>query len=754
MMTPPSRYNTRIGAGPLATPFGATAWLVLTSASTPAAIGTTYRLERDENVFGRGPEATFRIKDDGLSRRHARISRTAEGRYTVEDLGSTNGTLLNGRPISAAQLCEGDRLQLGSVTLRFSTRDQVDQSEELMRQALSAARVGIWDWSAANGSMTVSEEMLRVLGVPRTAQSSAHTNLMEFIHPEDRERVRRSLQSSLEHQSHLDMEFRLELPGGPQRWVHCQGDVLRDSEGVAVRITGTLTDISERKRAEQELRRQAMMFESLCVYDGVVTSDLSGRIIDWNLTAERMFGLPKHEVLGRTLGSVLRPEEPDVLTSAILRTLKTDGRWIGEISFKRKDGNSCFSEAVAVPLRDTEGRPIASIMVHRDITERRRLQAQLLLADRLASVGTLASGIAHEVNNPLAFICLNMDFLEKSLEKLAGAAPVETLEQVSQVIKETKVGANRIATIVRDLKTFSRGGEQEHLGPVDVRPVVELACKMADNVIRHRAKLVTDFEHVPLVDANEGRLGQVFLNLLLNAAQAIPDGRASENEIRVSIRREGAGRVLVEVRDSGVGMTKDVLSRIFDPFFTTKPVGVGTGLGLSICHGIAEAMGGKISVESEPGKGSVFRVSLRALTRKDEPKPSPRQSTASTARARVLVVDDEPNVTAALQRTLMEHEVVTVNRAQDALALLHDGRRFDVILCDVMMPEMTGMELHAELMNKLPQEASKLVFMTGGAFSATATSFLAEVPNAKLAKPLDFILLQSLVEKSSRTAEP
>ncbi|HLL52022.1 MAG TPA: PAS domain S-box protein, partial [Myxococcaceae bacterium] len=742
MLTPPARDTTRIGAGPLSAPSGAAAWLILTGASTPAAIGTLFRLEVDEVVLGRGPEATFRIKDDGLSRRHARVSRTAEGRYMVEDLGSTNGTLLNGRPISAAQLCDGDRLQLGSVTVRFSTREQVDHGEELMRQALQAARVGIWDWSVATGAMTVSEEMVRVLGLPKGPRV---LNLMDFIHPEDRDRVLRSLTSSLEQQSHLDIEFRLELADGSQRWIHCQGDVLRDAEGVAVRITGTVTDISERKRAEQELRRQAMMFESLCVYDGVVTSDLSGRIIDWNITAERMFGLSKGEVLGRTLGAVLRPDEPDVLTGAILRTLKTDGRWIGEISFKRKDAQTCFSEAVAVPLRDAEGRPIASIMVHRDITERRRMQAQLLLADRLASMGTLASGIAHEVNNPLAFICLNMDFLEKNMDRLKDRAPGDVLEQLTQVIQETKTGANRIASIVRDLKTFSRGGEQDHLGPVDLRPVVELACKMADNVIRHRARLVMDFEQVPLVDANEGRLGQVFLNLLLNAAQAIPDGRASENEIKVRVRNEGPGRVMVEVRDSGVGMSKDVLARIFDPFFTTKPVGVGTGLGLSICHGIIEAMGGKIQVESEPGKGSAFRVSLRALARKDEPRARQQAQAANpTPRARVLVVDDEPNVTSALQRSLAtDHEVVTVNRAQDALAMLVGGRRFDVILCDVMMPEMTGMDLHTALLQQVPDQAAKVVFMTGGAFSPTATSFLNEVPNAKLSKPLDFSLLQS-----------
>jgi CheY-like chemotaxis protein len=275
---------------------------------------------------------------------------------------------------------------------------------------------------------------------------------------------------------------------------------------------------------------------------------------------------------------------------------------------------------------------------------------------------------------------------------------------------------------------------------------------MADNVIKHRARLVTQFEPVPSVQGNESRLCQVFLNLLLNAAHAIPEGDAQDHEIRVLIREGNTGEVVVEVRDTGMGMTPEVQARIFDPFFTTKAVGEGTGLGLSICHGIIDSMGGRIGVESTPGRGSSFRVYLGVagtpVETRQEPAPVP-----APGRARLLVVDDEPYVTRALQRSLSpEHEVVTVNGARAALKLLDQGSRYDLILCDVMMPGMTGMDLYQELSRTVPDQAQRIVFMTGGAFTPRALSFLQEVPNPKLSKPLDLRQLRALVGRSAQSA--
>jgi PAS domain S-box-containing protein len=732
-------------AQPLASP--ETACLILTSTTTPAAIGKVFRLEAPEYVLGRSADVELQINDHGVSRRHARIIRTPEGGYQVADLDSTNGTYVNGLRIRTADLHEGDRLQIGTVTvLRFSSRE-MEQGEEQLRQALSAARVGIWDWNAATGLMTWSEQVDRLLGLTVGSLSGRPTELADVVHPADLPQVRESMAAALEQKAHLDVEYRIEVAGARGRWLSCKGDVLCDVDGRPVRITGTVMDITERKLAEQELRRQALIFESLC--EGVIITDRGGRITDWNASAERMFGRGKSEALGQTLFAVLRPDEEDTRTADVLQVLERDGRWSGEVEFKRPDGTQCYCESVVAPLRDAEGRTIAHIMVHRDTTERRLLQMRLQMADRLASVGTLGAGVAHEINNPLAYMIVNLHLVTESLERLKGSPVASTVEPLHQIVRETMEGAERIASIVRDLKTFARGQPEERLGPVEVSRAVELACKMADNVIRHRARLVTEFDAVASVHGSESRLCQVFLNLLLNAAHAIPESDTQEHEIRVAIRQASPREVVVEVRDTGVGMTPEVLARIFDPFFTTRAVGEGTGLGLSICHGIIDSMGGRITVESTPGKGSTFRVFLGAVERvveaPREPPPAP-----ATGRARLLVVDDEPYVTRALHRSLSpEHEVVIAHGARAALELLGRGNRYDLILCDVMMPGMTGMDLYQELNRMAPDQAKRVVFMTGGAFTPRALSFLQEVPNPKLSKPLDVRQLRTLVGRST-----
>jgi len=733
-------------AQPLASP--ETACLILTSTTTPAAIGKVFRLEAPEHVLGRSAEVGVQINDHGVSRRHARINRTAEGGYQVTDLDSTNGTYVNGLRIRTADLHEGDRLQIGTVTvLRFSTRE-MEQGEEQLRQALSAARVGIWDWNAATGAMTWSEQVDRLLGLTVGSLSGRPTELADVVHPADLPHVRESMAAALEHKAHLDVEYRIEVAGARGRWLSCKGDVLCDEAGRPVRITGTVMDITERKAAEQELRRQALIFESLC--EGVIITDRGGRITDWNASAERMFGRGKSEAMGQTLFAVLRPDEEDTRTADVLQALERDGRWSGEVEFKRPDGTQCYCESVVAPLRDAEGRTIAHIMVHRDTTERRLLQMRLQMADRLASVGTLGAGVAHEINNPLAYMIVNLHLVTESLERLKGSPVASTVEPLHQIVRETMEGAERIASIVRDLKTFARGQPEERLGPVEVSRAVELACKMADNVIRHRARLVTQFDAVAPVHGSESRLCQVFLNLLLNAAHAIPESDTQEHEIRVAIHQASPREVVVEVRDTGVGMTPEVLARIFDPFFTTRAVGEGTGLGLSICHGIIDSMGGRITVESTPGKGSTFRVFLGAVARVVEAPREP-QPVPATGRARLLVVDDEPNVTRSLQRSLTpEHEVVIAHGARAALELLGRGNRYDLILCDVMMPGMTGMDLYQELNRMAPDQAKRVVFMTGGAFTPRALSFLQEVPNLKLSKPLDVRQLRTLVGRSAQ----
>ncbi|OJH34793.1 sensor histidine kinase [Cystobacter ferrugineus] len=251
----------------------------------------------------------------------------------------------------------------------------------------------------------------------------------------------------------------------------------------------------------------------------------------------------------------------------------------------------------------------ANTRLRESLQELQSTQEQLLSADRLASVGRLAAGVGHEINNPLAFILSNLRYAHQELNELSGAPSEELRQELISALAEASEGAERVRLIVQDLKTLARPDDVA-LGPVNVAAVVRSAVKMARHETRDRALLVEECEGVPPVHANAARLGQVFLNLLINAAHAIEPGRVRENEIRVVARVSVPGQVTVEVRDTGAGIPPEHLRRIFDPFFTTKPVGVGTGLGLSVCHRIITSLGGDIRVESEPGRGTCFFVSL------------------------------------------------------------------------------------------------------------------------------------------------
>jgi signal transduction histidine kinase len=403
--------------------------------------------------------------------------------------------------------------------------------------------------------------------------------------------------------------------------------------------------------------------------------------------------------------------------------------------------------------------------------EHRAMQEQLLISDRMASVGTLAAGVAHEINNPLAVVIANLDFARNDLALLlddacsresSGGRTTDTGDsgwavwlasragQILETLGDAKEASEHVRVVVRDLKLFSRS-EDEQRGPIDLRRVIESALRMAWNELRHRARVVKDDGNVPAVEANEGRLAQVLLNLLVNAAQAIPEGDADRNEIRITTRLETGDRVVVEVRDTGSGIPQEILGRVFDPFFTTKPMGTGTGLGLAICHRIVTSFGGDITVESTVGEGTAIRVSLPLAKVAKTDAPPLAAIEDPRRRGRILVVDDEAMVAKTVHRILRDdHDVVIVTSGREAADRVQAGERFDLILCDLMMPRMTGMELHAQLVGVASDQAERMIFMTGGAFSPRARQFLDETLNPRIEKPIDVPNLRALVHNMLR----
>jgi len=379
-------------------------------------------------------------------------------------------------------------------------------------------------------------------------------------------------------------------------------------------------------------------------------------------------------------------------------------------------------------------------------SERRRMasetEAQLLRSSRMAELGTLAAGVAHEINNPLCYIQGNVEYLLRQGEAVDPA-------DVERIYEEIHTGARHIARIVRDIGTFSRVEEEGEVEVLDVRAALDASINLLWNQLRHRATLRRDYGEVPLVSGSGSRLGQVFVNVLTNALQALPGEGTDEGRIEIRVR-PGSGpkpSVVVEIEDNGRGVPPEVSGRVFEPFFTTKPVGEGTGLGLSICYGIVSKLGGQIRLRSTVGAGTTVTIELPVAPGEPSVPSVERAPDEQPAAVKVLIIDDDKLVARSTARLLERHEVTVVTSARDALAELERGT-FDVVLCDLMMPGMTGMQLHEKLERLDRNLARRVIFVTGGAFTAEAREFLERTGNPCLQKPLGTTALEEEIQRA------
>lgn len=545
------------------------------------------------------------------------------------------------------------------------------------------------------------------------------------------------------------LEYRIRCRSGKELWLRDYRRPELDASGRrVVRVFGAVKDVTEEKNAEEALRdamseleqrvgMELARFRAVLDQAGetiLVIDPRSGALVDVNDTACRELGYVRDELLSKRIDDVQVGEAPWQGRPA---SDLVDNGISAEQAYRRKDGRT-FPVEVNVTLRRFIGLDYL-VVVAREISERKQMEAQLAQSDRLASVGVLAAGVAHEINNPLVYIMNNLSFV---LSHLPGGS-----DDMAIALREARSGAERVRDIVKDLKTFSRS-DDEKMEPTDVSKILDSAIKVAHNEIRHRAHLVREYDEVPPVEAN-ARLGQVFLNLVLNAAHAIGEGDVGNNEIVVRVEGSDAeALVRVSIRDTGVGIPPDRLAKIFDPFFTTKPVGVGTGLGLSICRNITEAMGGRIDVESTLGEGSTFTVTLPYSEKHEDtgPAPSSRPPAPSTRSLRVLVVDDDVFVARSIRRLLRpQHDVTLAMSGRQALTLIRNSN-YDVVFCDVMMPEMTGMELHAAVSEQDTQLSERFVFITGGPFTPEARELFDAVTNPCIQKPFTPGDLASVLE--------
>jgi PAS domain S-box-containing protein len=504
----------------------------------------------------------------------------------------------------------------------------------------------------------------------------------------------------------------------------------------------------ESDQLARRLRDSERWFATLLatVSEAVVATDREGAVRFMNPRAEALTGWRLEQARQRPVTEVLRivGGSSPLSIESWLQLALAEGqpkRLPPDSALVDGAGERHAVEITVAPVGAGEAsgdeESLGALLVVRDVTDRRALQGRLEYADRLAALGTMAAGVAHELSNPLAVIVANLTLFEQGLPG-AQSQPRRGLDAatLTELLRDTTQAADNARRIVADLRSFTQLPEEEKEG-ADVARALRWALQSTAHAFRHRAQVVAEIGSLPRVPGSEARLGQLFVNLLVRAASALVPGRASDNQVRVTAATDTRGRALVEVRDSGAAIPRPFLDRIFDPFFAARSAQSGWGLGLSVCQGIAQALGGEITVQSDPETGSTFRVTLPPQLAAAPPAPAAAsRPAAETTRARILVIDDEPLVRRAVARSLEpEFEVVAVATAGEALRRLECGEAFELILCDLMMPEMTGMELAARLEQKLPRMAARMVFLSGGAFTAESAAFLTSVGNRFVEKP-------------------
>ncbi len=471
--------------------------------------------------------------------------------------------------------------------------------------------------------------------------------------------------------------------------------------------------------------------------DAIVVSR-DGVVLYANHAAARLLG---HDDVSGLVGkpmTFLDRQSAEVMRRRIQQMAATGERLVPrEYPAKKKDGSEITAE-IASTIIDLDGKP-AVLAYCRDVTDRARLRSQLAHADRLASLGTMAAGVAHEINNPLAFLALATEALERRV------APTD-----ASLVGGLRTGVERIAAIVRDLRFFGRD-EDEAPGPIELGAAIDAAERLVHHELRPRGSLVREYDDLPAVVGVPRRIEQVFLNLFLNAVHSFGDRMDGRITLRAQVARD---RVAVAVEDNGAGIQAEVLESIFEPFFTTRAGVGGTGLGLSICRDIVTRAGGMLTATSTPGKGTTMTVTLvRATADRAKhrvpvtPLPPATLPHQGVGRRRVLIVDDEASIVHLLSEALESMaNVVGETVPGRALDLILAEPGFDAIVCDVMMPGLTGIDLHERVATARPDLAKRFVFISGGTYTARARDHLERVPNPRLDKPFRMAQLIDAIE--------
>ena len=592
---------------------------------------------------------------------------------------------------------------------------ELRQSEANLARAQRLSHIGSWEIDLGGRGEREknpprwSDETFRIFGLEPGEIQVTRKSFFNLLHPVDRKLARAALVRQMRTGTPYSMEHRIVRPDGAERVVQVKSEAVRAANGQVVRIAGTIRDVTDTKEAERLLREQAELLN--LAQDAILVAEIGGLIRFWNKAAERIYGWSVHEALGKSVEEVFH--DAKVLEAATATTL-AEGAWTGEVEHERKDGTTVRVTSRWTLVHDEAGKAKSFLIISTDVTEQKRCEQQILRAQRLESIGTLASGVAHDLNNILAPIVMATPLLRMEM----------TPDARAKLLNVVEASAQRGTAVVKQILTFARGasGERALIQPLHlVKEIARIAVETFPRNIVIRA--LYPKELAPL-KGDPSQLHQVLLNLCINARDAMPNGGeltiSAENfEIDDHYAGMTAGatagpHVMLRVSDTGTGIPRYIIDKIFDPFFTTKEVGKGTGLGLSTAIGIVKSHGGFLNVYSESG-GTTFKVFIPAAAHGEASSTPKSPAVIPYGKGEtILVVDDEPGLRHVAEAVLIEHgyKVILAGDGIEGLSVFVKGAAdIRLVVTDVAMPFLDGLTL-ARTVRKM-QPAAKVIISTG-----------------------------------------
>lgn len=590
----------------------------------------------------------------------------------------------------------GDRMLVifRDMTEQKQALEALRESEASLERAQSLAHVGNWDLNPATGMGKWSREMFRLFGLDPAQGVPQLKDFLEMVHPEDRALLRATHQKAYDTGGRHVVSYRTDPARGQVRHFTTIIEAVKEPSGRIDRLIGAVQDNTERIESIDRIREQAALLHE--THDAVLVYDLEQGVQFMNPAAEELIGMRSAEARGNNLLQVLRPRS-ELSLRAALQEVVSQGSWTGELELQTSSGRERDLDSRWTMLENAEGKPRSILITCNDITEKKRLEAQYLRAQRLESVGTLASGVAHDLNNILSPIMMGIEMLKTAIHDADTLSVLATMKESAQRGRDT----------IKQLLTFARGTEFQK-GPIQPRHLLKELDRLLQRTFPKNIRIYTEFAEQPsTVLADPSQMHQVLMNLCVNARDAMPEGGVlfvtlenrilDESSLNIHPKARPIPYVVFKVSDSGAGIPEEILDRIFDPFFTTKPQGKGTGLGLATVLGIVEGHGGFVLVDSKPGHGTTFQIFIPASAPLQHPGAAPEDSILPRGHGElVLIVDDEPAILRTAENFLRRngYATLTASGASQALSLFEKHREeIHAVLTDIMMPAGDGRQL-------------------------------------------------------------